>query len=55
MDKVDFAAGLFVGSLLTATVLIVLGMTMDTNFEKCSKRYSVPDDVMECVWLLENN
>lgn len=27
----------------------------ETNFQKCSEMYDAAEDILECLWILENN
>lgn len=43
-----FFKGLFIGSVLLAILNY-------HPYERCKRMYDTPNDVMECVWILENN
>jgi hypothetical protein len=39
-------------------VAFVLGLTLGSwshPYEQCKRKYEDPNDIMECVWILEND
>jgi hypothetical protein len=44
----DFIIGFFVGSLISAMVIFA-----NDPYLKCKDMYDTPDDIIECVWILE--
>jgi len=61
MKNFDIIFGALMGFLLAIFLMVIASVTRNassvvtTNFEKCGERYSTPDEVVECMWLLENN
>lgn len=55
MNIIDVAFGSFMGSIATVIIFMLLSSFIQTNFEKCSERYSTAEEQTECMWLLENN
>jgi hypothetical protein len=45
----NYLLGLTIGILITYTYINV-----NTPYIKCNKMYNNPEDVSECVWILEN-
>jgi hypothetical protein len=46
------------GMAITATSAAFIFFLLHINvhpYDKCAKVYSGPDDVSECVWILQNN
>lgn len=55
MKNFDIFFGGLMGFLLAIFLMAIDRSVVTTNFEKCGERYSTPDEVVECMWLLENN
>jgi MFS superfamily sulfate permease-like transporter len=55
MKNFDIIFGVLMGFLLAIFLMVIASSLVTTNFERCSDRYSTSDEVVECMWLLENN
>jgi hypothetical protein len=55
MANFDIIFGGLMGFLFAIFLMVIASSVVTTNFEKCGERYSTPDEVVECMWLLENN
>lgn len=45
---------LVIGFLAGLTVGIVLAIK-ENPYDRCSTMYTAPEDIIECLWILENN